>query len=62
MYHRTIKMKPIAFKASTHIDFDAENNDEDPIFKASNSVKISKYKNIFDEIYTPTLVRRRFCY
>ena len=62
MYHRAIKMKPIAFKASRYFGFDAENNDEDPIFKASNSVKTSKYKNIFDEIYIPTLVRRRFCY
>ena len=55
-------MKPIAFKESRYIDFDAENNDEDPIFKARTSVKMSKYKNTYAEIFIPNLVRRRFCY
>ena len=45
--HSTIKMKPLDVKSSTYINFDAEKNDEDPKFKVSDHVRISKYKNIF---------------
>ena len=30
IYHTTLKMKPIDVKSSTYIQFDAENNDENP--------------------------------
>ena len=30
IYHTTLKMQPIDVKSSTYIQFDAENNDEDP--------------------------------
>ena len=46
-YHRTTKMKPIDVKTSTHIDFNAKNNDKDPKLKFVVHVRISKYKNIF---------------
>ena len=32
-YHRLIKMKPVDVKDNTYIDFKAEINNKDPIFK-----------------------------
>ena len=40
--HITIKMRPIDVKSSTYIDFNKEKNKEDPKFKVSNHVRISK--------------------
>ena len=51
--HRTIKMKPIDVKDNTYIDFGIEVNDNDPKFKVGDYVRISKYKNIFTNVYTP---------
>ena len=53
-YHSTIKLKLIAVKSSTYIDFDVENNDKDPKFEVSDHVRISKYQNIFAKGFTPT--------
>ena len=53
IYHRTIKMKPIDVKDNTYIDFGKEVNDKDSKFQVGNHVRISKYKNIFAEGYTP---------
>ena len=39
-------MKSINTEASTNTDFDIANNDEDPIFKADDRFRISKYKNM----------------
>ena len=52
-YHITIKMKSVNTEASTNTDFDIANNDEDPIFKADDRLRISKYKNMFWQDYTP---------
>ena len=52
-YHRTIKMKPFDGKDNTYIDFKKEVNDKDPKFKVSDHVRISRYKNIFANGYTP---------
>ena len=46
-------MKPIDVKSSTYIDFDNNNNKEDPKFKVGDHVRISKYKNIFTKGYVP---------
>ena len=46
-YHNTTKMKPIDVKSSTSVDSSKENNDKDPKFKIGDSVRISKYKDIF---------------
>ena len=46
-YHSTIKMKPVDVKSSIYIDSCKENNYKDPKFKIKNTVRISKYKNIF---------------
>ena len=52
-YHRTIKMKPNGVKDNTYIDFDKDVNDNDPKFRVGDHVRISKYKNIFANGYTP---------
>ena len=52
-YHRIIKMKPVDVKDNTYINTGKEGNDKDPKFKVGDHVRISKYKNIFTESYTP---------
>ena len=52
-YHITIKMKPVDVKSSTYIDSSKEVNDKDPKCKISDTVRISKYKNIFAKDYAP---------
>ena len=46
-YHSTIKMKFIDIKSITYIDFNKENNKEDPKIRAGDYARISKCKNIF---------------
>ena len=46
-YHRTIKMEPVDLKSNTYINSSKEINDKDPKFKTGDTVRISKYKNIF---------------
>ena len=45
-------MKPVDVKSSTYIDFNKENNKQDPKFKVGDHVRISKYKNVFAKGYT----------
>ena len=52
-HHRTIKMKHIDVKDNTYLNIDKEVNDKDPKFKVGDHVRISKYKSIFAEGYTP---------
>ena len=52
-YHSTSKMKPVDVKSNTFIDFNKENNEEDPKFEVGDHVRILKYKNIFAKSYTP---------
>ena len=51
-YHGTIKMKTVDVKWNTYIDSSKEINDKDPKFKISDFVRISKYKNIFANVFT----------
>ena len=53
IHHRTIKMKPIDLKDNKDIDFVKEVNDNYRKFKVGDHVRISKYKSIFAEGYTP---------
>ena len=53
-------MKSVDVKTSTYVDFSKENNDEDPIFKVSDHVRISKYKNISANGYVPNLSEEMF--
>ena len=46
-------MKPVDVNSTTYIDFNKENNEEDPKFEAGDCVVVSKYKNIFAKGYTP---------
>ena len=46
-------MKSVNVKPSTYIDFDKEDNKEGPKLKVGDTVRISKYKNIFTEGYVP---------
>ena len=52
-HHRTIKMRPVDVKDNTFIDFKIEVNDKDSKYKVGDHVRISKYKNIFANVYTP---------
>ena len=47
----TIKMKPVDIRSGTHIDFNKKNNKEDAKFE--EYVRISKYKDIFANVYVP---------
>ena len=52
--HKTIKMKPIEVTDDSHAEYSEDFNKKDPKFKVGDHVRISKYKNIFAERYTPT--------
>ena len=52
-YHRTIKIKPIDLRDDSFTEYDKESNEKDPQFKVGDHVRISKYKNIFTNGYTP---------
>ena len=52
-YHRTIEIKPVDVKDNKHIDFNKDINDKDLKFKVGDRVRISKYKNLFANGYTP---------
>ena len=46
-------MKPIDVKPNTYIDSSKDINDKNPKFKIGDTVRISKYKNIFEKGNTP---------
>ena len=46
-------MKPVDINPSKHIEFNQENNKKGPKFKVGDNVRISKYKNIFANVYVP---------
>ena len=48
-YHSTSKMKPVDVNSNKYIDSSKEINNEDPKYKTGDTVRISKYKNIFCE-------------
>ena len=49
-YHRTIKMRPVDVKPSMYINFNKENNKEDPKFKVGDHVK-SYVPNWSEEVF-----------
>ena len=51
--HRTIKTKPIDVTSDSDAEYNENFNKTDPTFKVGNNIRISKYKNIFAEGYTP---------
>ena len=46
-------MKPVDVKPNTYIESSKEINNKNPKFKIDDTVRISKYKNIFAKGYTP---------
>ena len=58
--YRTIKMKLDDIKLSTYFYQGVKRNKKDPKFKVSDHVRISKYKNIFAEGYTPNWSEKVF--
>ena len=53
-------MKPIDFKSDSYAEYNVDSNEKDPKFKVVNHLRISKYKNIFAERYTPNLSEELF--
>ena len=58
--HSTIKMKPIDVKNDNKIVYIDEHNEKDSRFKVGDSVRISKFKNIFAKGYTPNWSKEIF--
>ena len=52
-YHRTIKMKPVDVNSSPYIDFNKENNNEEPKFKVGDNATISEYTKCFAKGFVP---------
>ena len=52
-YHSTIKMKPVDVKPNAYIESSKEINNKNPKSKIDDTVRISKYKNIFAKGYIP---------
>ena len=52
-YHNTIRMKPVDVTSGIYIKYDVDHNGKDPKFKVSDHVRISRYKNISANGYTP---------
>ena len=54
-------MKPVGLKSSTYIDFNVENNDEDPKFEVGDLLMISQDKNIFGKGFNRGKIVGTFC-
>ena len=52
-FHRSIKMKPIDVTDDSYAEYNENSNEKDPKLKVGDHARISKYKNIFAEWYTP---------
>ena len=57
-YHSAIKMKPADVKSSTYIDFNKENEKEDPRFKVVDHKRMSKLKTFLQKITFQTGVKK----
>ena len=49
------KMKPIDVEDDSFAEYNEESNEKDPKFKVGDHVRISKFKNVFAEGYTPLI-------
>ena len=52
-YHSTINIKPADVKPNTYAESSKDINMKNAKFKISDTVRISKYKNMFTKGYTP---------
>ena len=46
-------MKPIGVKSDSYAEYNVDSNEKDSIFQVGDHLRISKYKSIFPEGYTP---------
>ena len=53
-------MKPVDLKSNTYIDFDKENNKENPKWKVGDHVRIWKQKHFCKRLYS-NLWWKSFC-
>ena len=60
-FHKTIKMKPVDVKSNKYINSSKDINNKNPKFKVSDTVRISKYKNVFTKGYTPNWSEKKCC-
>ena len=61
--HKTIKMKPIEIVDYYYAEYNEDlSNKNNPKFKVSDNVRISKYKNIFVKGYTPNCTEQIFAF
>ena len=51
--HRTIKMRPIDVMDDSYAEYNKNPNKKDPKFKVGDNVRITNYKNICANGYTP---------
>ena len=58
--HNTIKMKPKDVKNDNNRVYIDEHNKKSPRYNVGDRVRISKFKNIFAKVYTPTWSREIF--
>ena len=58
--HSTIEMKPIDVGDNNKRVYIDEHNEKDSRFKVADRVRISKFKNIFDKVYTPNWSKEIF--
>ena len=56
--HNTIKMNPVGVTWNKYIEIGKDINDKYPKFKISDTVRVSKYKNIFAKGYLQTGLKR----
>ena len=53
-------MKPIDLKPDSYAEYNVNSNEKDSIFKISNHVRISKYKQFFAKGYAPKWLEEVF--
>ena len=46
-YHNKVKVKPIDVNSNTYIDSNKDTDEKYPKFKIGETIRISKYKNLF---------------
>ena len=59
-YHSTIKLKPVDVKSNTYIESSKKTNDKNPKFRIVDTVRLSKYKNIFAKGCIPNWLEEVF--
>ena len=59
-YNATTKMKPADVKCDSYAEYSVDSNEKHPKFKVGYHARISKYKDVFAEGYTPNCSEEAF--